>query len=773
MNEATLEARLNKTINDIFPTITPLRIKHQHTFTLRLGHANIVVDGKNKNRLQGRLDVLILIDDKPVLVIELKAPGLGLNNEDRDQVCSYARLLNPMPPLFVTSDGNQTIIYKNHDKSVLNGNSLDESTIQKQLHNASVLAQEEEEEAIKALLSKDPSLWKDIIRRQTVSALKDLKGTAHDLSRPIISEFSITRQIVQKLRSLLEKSEPLIILTGPPLSGKTNILAQLCENPGSIIIPLYIDASSLSYGIWQHVANMFANELFIEPSSEKIRHWISRSLGGLKNVRLILIIDGWLPENGKLRESIEELISHSKKGSFGVLIALETNYYEKLATIPGRKTATSIGRIATKVEVTDLNDREFDFAVKTLKNQYEAVPLEGARYNREYRRPRLYRILASLLEAKHLSSSSTSMNADSLICLPSIVDIFMLDRVWKAYADDPELTGDFYRIAEAFLEERTHQAEPDWIICFEQFGRLVISLDTAEEILGSDRLQRLLKYGYLGYCRTDTRILVIVKTPELLAVAAAHVISKMLLSLADDNMIYKSLISAVKAFPLWDLVGAMAIFEYVRNRPEHILLFINELMADPPIETRLTKGARGVVITSQGPVNMQLNKEVSEVMLGNMQPWLILSHLAAAPIIDIDKDQPINSTIFSVVGASKYFLHRTDTEPLEEIKGFHFHELPGRGSVICGSMGIVEPITQAIIAQFKFGSADLVTLAKWAVQEDRYYLVWRLIAAANVASGSESEEIAKNAVQVLQISKAYWQKTFDSDIVKILEHLSQ
>lgn len=45
MNEATLEARLNGELNRLFPSLAKLNITHQKSFSLRLGHNQITVNG--------------------------------------------------------------------------------------------------------------------------------------------------------------------------------------------------------------------------------------------------------------------------------------------------------------------------------------------------------------------------------------------------------------------------------------------------------------------------------------------------------------------------------------------------------------------------------------------------------------------------------------------------------------------------------------------------------------------------------------------------------
>lgn len=70
MNEATLEARLNGVLHALSPTVDKLRIKHQTTFVLQLGHRAIQIDGEVRDDARGRLDVLIDTDTTPIMPLE-------------------------------------------------------------------------------------------------------------------------------------------------------------------------------------------------------------------------------------------------------------------------------------------------------------------------------------------------------------------------------------------------------------------------------------------------------------------------------------------------------------------------------------------------------------------------------------------------------------------------------------------------------------------------------------------------------------------------------
>ncbi|NFL85841.1 hypothetical protein FDB24_02085 [Clostridium botulinum] len=175
-------------------------------------------------------------------VLELKRPGKVITDDDCDQGISYARLITPMPPLVIVSNGKETFFYKTIDKSQLQIKTIDEDAIEELFRHAFLCAESSMDAAIKFLLGKEKSLWKEIVNNYTNDAIDRLKGTITDFTMPLTDEFNLKRGIVQQIFKLLKK-EKLIVLEGNPLSGKTNVLYQLYKNKNkNHIIPFYIDA---------------------------------------------------------------------------------------------------------------------------------------------------------------------------------------------------------------------------------------------------------------------------------------------------------------------------------------------------------------------------------------------------------------------------------------------------------------------------------------------------------------------------------------------------
>ena len=101
--EAQLETRAKEALLKSLPWLDGKSIKQQVSFTIRFGHAVVTVNGKERERIIGRADILVSVDGKPTLVLELKRPGLGINEDDVEQGLSYARVLQRHAPRIPTS----------------------------------------------------------------------------------------------------------------------------------------------------------------------------------------------------------------------------------------------------------------------------------------------------------------------------------------------------------------------------------------------------------------------------------------------------------------------------------------------------------------------------------------------------------------------------------------------------------------------------------------------------------------------------------------------
>src|ERR1700722_20293680 len=128
MNEATFESRLAGVLERLFPGHLSSQIETQRVFTLRLGHRTFDVNGLD-SLVRGRGDVILSLVGKPVLMLELKAPGIELTDADLRQVLTYARLHEPMVPIVAITNGAPTRLHSTFDGEPIEDETLDEQKL--------------------------------------------------------------------------------------------------------------------------------------------------------------------------------------------------------------------------------------------------------------------------------------------------------------------------------------------------------------------------------------------------------------------------------------------------------------------------------------------------------------------------------------------------------------------------------------------------------------------------------------------------------------------
>ncbi len=762
MNEATFEAQLNGELKKVFPTLNHLKITHQKVFTLRLGHHIIGLNALERERLYGRSDVLIEYENKPLAIIELKRKGHAITLDDKEQGISYARLITPMPPLVIVTNGDTVKFYKAYDKTELQFKSIDEQAIETLFCDAINCAAKEHDEAVNILIGKQPDIWTKIIKESTNVVFEGRKGEVVDFTYPLIKDVVFKRKIVTDLGNLICSGEKLISLIGPPLSGKTNVLYQLCTSSEfDKIVPIYIDASITLHGIFKHLAMQFSRTLFKNMSVEEVRQWVLTAFRNNVDGQLVIVIDGWSTcAKDEIMKDVEELILLSDNNNISIVISMDDTTFKQVSYIPGRPTKTELGRRAKQVNLLPIDKEEIENIAEYIFEKYSACFHNGAFYNTEYRHPRILRILlASLYKSRNGKKLESDDERTKFFSLPSLTDVAVISSCWDKFATDTILRTDMKFLAKAHvLDESNRQMYPELAIM--SHGRGHITWETSEGTLGNERLNRLLEQGILERINGPRgKELVLPKTPELLSIAAGYYISQealILLSQGQFEQAYDFIIDSSFPLPLGDIAAAKALIEISISNVQAFTDIVNRLLEDKPSESNLGEGSLVCAdFPGIGIINLRFGEGMNETAIGNYHPWLILSQIACLPIGDENGGRNIHLRILATLGSYSGLLRRPDDFHNYDLEGLHFHDIEGRGSMLCRKVGIVEPITYAIQQGFYSMPEEMLKLCDWAKQNDAYHLIWRITTAAHTTATCVNEKISKASEHAISLLDSY------------------
>jgi hypothetical protein len=92
-----------------------------------------------------------------------------------------------------------------------------------------------------------------------------------------------------------------------------------------------------------------------------------------------------------------------------------------------------------------------------------------------------------------------------------------------------------------------------------------------------------------------------------------------------------------------------------------------------------------LLTTDRKGIRLHFGEGMDERVRGDMQPWLVLSHLAVIPADGGDDGTSVNMGIFVRIGNSEDLIYKPSPGKLSDIAGLHFHDVPGVGSLLCSS----------------------------------------------------------------------------------------
>ena len=759
MNESTFETHLAACISNVFPTIAASSIETQTVLPLKLGHRILAIDGP-ASYANGRADIVLRIGGKPTVLLELKAPGIELTEEDLSQAVSYSRLHEPMIPIVVLTNGSDVQIYSSFDRSPIEGASLDEARIVAVVSASSKQASLSVEQAIRNLLEGNPEIWAAAIRSRTEESIKEMEGSIADFTLPLWEHFRFPRKASVQLAHAFEQGERVLALVAPPISGKTNVIAEFCERAeafGNAV--LYIDCLQTS-NLLEEVANALTDSFGASVSADKAYDWLRIGIGDQREdrPRLILVLDSLVPEDANDLIKQATGILKNVGNNVRILFSLTDPALEKIRFTPGRTTLTKLGRDTKVLLLRSLDDGEIDVAARNLSALFRIELPPGSRFESSMREPRILRMLIAM------HGPVTDIPDGMHGRLPSIVPSDVLVELWDTTAGATELRSDLIALAEAYLEDEDERAKSSELTIM-SIGVGTMTTQTAQKVLGEVVFQRLLQNGYIKRMNGAGQMLIVPTVPELLSAALVSILQKAVVTISEsdgDEAAITALLRFTSGIPLGDRVAALVLQHLVSHRPSLFNSMFFALLEDEPKQEEMRPGSFLMQLVHGEPAKMRYvdnsirieQKDGTEVVFpldeedgpmhttSNLHPWNILSHLAYAPVgmVQDGQELPLGPGIMDRIGRFRSTLKNFGAATISDQVGNYEHNLPGFGTVPCPARGIVEPIVYAMqLAIQRYGSL-MEKFVNESIEDGDPALLMRLyVAASSLEEISEPE----------------------------------
>lgn len=782
MNEATFEAHLATTLATLLPTVASSRIVAQPVFTIRLGK-RVFTEHCAASFAAGRADVAVHIDEQPTLMVELKAPDVALTDDDVSQGISYARLHEPMIPILVVTNGSDTQIYSVFDRSALHGDTLDELRITAVLRTSARQAVLSREEAIRSLLEGSPSVWAKALRTRSEEALAELEGDLDDLEYPLCRQFQLPRKATVQLAHALSKGERSVALVGPPISGKTNVLAELCRRSEEFdFVPLYVDCLQAS-DLLAEVSYALTDSFGASVPANKVYDWLRIGIGDTRQgrPRVVLILDSLTPQQSEQLIKQASTLVRNTGPNVGILMALTETALETVRFAPGRTTLTKLGRDTKVLVLQDLDDDEIGIATHNLAAAANIELPSAYSFDAPMRQPRILRLMVASDDS--LRDVPAGMHGR----VPSIVPTDVLKELWRRTGSATQLQADLSELAEAYthdLDVRSKSAELTLI----SHGIGAISLKTAQKTMTQGAIDRLTQQGHVKQVSGAGQMLLVPTVPELLGAAtipvlkaAMHEANKSAGASAAGTILQQQTIG----LPLGDRVAALALQTILPENPALFSSIFGSLMDDEPRREPLKEGSFLMQLPTGDPVEMTYvgdslrirtddgretvipldrDDEESSTVTVNLHPWNILSHLAYAALGFVREGAtvPLGPIIMQHVGRFRSTLKNFGpAQATPERAAIYEHSLPGFGSVPCPARGIVEPIVYAMQLGFLRFGETMEELAAAAITQGDPAFLMRLYVAASSLQEIADPEVKRRSVRTTNEISAALDKVFE------------
>ncbi|GBG04083.1 hypothetical protein AZSI13_34100 [Azospira sp. I13] len=718
--ESDLEARIQGTIARIFPWIGSNSLRHQLRFSIKFGRANVMIDGRNASSAEARLDILVSDGETPLAILELKREGARLSDADEQQGLSYARLLQPSPPLVIVTNGDDTRLLASHNGAPLDSGIFGSEQLKNLISAASTVATGDLRRAVDTLLGQGGRLWVNAIRIATESMVADMCGAWNDYLQPFVRDFLIPRKATQEvLSNLRRKSGPRVtIIDGPPLAGKSSVIREVAELAARSddLCVLLMETDQEGEGVFQRLANLFSVELGWPATSDDIRAWLRGASVREVGPRLVVAIDGSNVVGEQVRRDIEELISDQFGSELQILLGLDDSFTGSVMFNETRRKRTRIGRNAAVVTVGILDDDEFKSACQALA-QLNMRFMPGAESSGEYRSPWLLRAIAAGV------SIDPEISEDMVVALPPLLGLDLIANARHHFSDD-DLRSGYRKLARCILMDAKDMSRPAHL-ALESMMIYVVRTATTKAEFDHGEIRAMRNAGVVRKTiHASGEDVIIARLPEAMAAELASTLAKELAGRVKSNIAKaaKWFLRTSARLPLGDVVAAQAVIDAAQLLEGIPLAFLNELLKDCPRQEKVSPGTRAAMYwPSIGTVSLRFNKDGSVVasapgcmpleldispderdemsMQIGGQGWLVLSHLAGLQLLAVGDDGRFvgsaTPALLLEIGSCPVPLRRPSV--LEADHGSWTHHVPDQGKVVCHRSGIIEPITLALL----------------------------------------------------------------------------
>lgn len=761
--ETDLEVQLNRAIRLAFPWLPENSLRHQLKFRVQIGRKSVEVDG-TKGSYEAKADAIVYRNNDPLAVLELKRTDQKLSANDELQGLSYAKLHNPSPPLVVVTNGTDVKIIETYTGKPWKPESETEAALQAYLQSASKVAKADLKAAVEALMGNAPSVWMPAIRFETEARIESLSGTWDDTRLPFVKGWVLPRRATSIILEGALSGRKMSLLVGPPLSGKSNVLKEICEQTQDhpSLAALYLEAGC-GGGVYQSLADVLSRALDWPVTPMEAREWLVQVSKSTEH-KLLILVDDIDPQDLEARRSLEDLLSHTFGPGLALALTAHESAAERLCKSKNLLGSSPIGRVAEWVDLGPLTDEEFIAAALMLQER-KVLITKGAEASGEFREPWVLRaVVGNILETLESAPDDTCGS------VPPQLSLDLIQTARRRFTTQ-EVLRLYQAMAMAILDDAKDPAK-DSPLLLESLDNFVVRRSTLKRHLESEEINESIAVGFLRAAMhsSETPILY-VRLPDLVASELARVVARELSALAERHEEAVSfLVNVATLLPVGDIIAAQAVVDVMARTGQLPYDIFSGLLDLHPRKTPLEPGVKialnhpslgyvtmefkhgGVVeIVKDGRVHTQVIEEGEfGVFQDAIYPWLILSHLASQPIVGVNEDgdvEHLTPEILLTIGAANMPLRKPGRT--EASRRAAVHDMPD-GSMICHAAGFQEQVTHSIFEYLSTVGDGANDWIEKALKDGSKFLLCRIHIALTAASKLANQKVAAWAKATLE-----------------------
>lgn len=228
-------------------------ISFEKSFPIRLGKFTARVDTQKQiTTASPRLDVLVKHNGTNIFVIEVKNDSIDLGDDDKEQAINYARIVHPMAPFAIVTNGKDTKIYETKTTNEVS------KTFKFKGYEIGTDLEDLYEQAFQFFIGYSSENVKLFCKSQFIEAAKTIIGSASERHKKFIPELYASRTALDDAFNIFMQSDKVVFaVVGESGAGKTCEMCGMAMKYQSQYPVIFYRGFNLVDGLTKNIATDF------------------------------------------------------------------------------------------------------------------------------------------------------------------------------------------------------------------------------------------------------------------------------------------------------------------------------------------------------------------------------------------------------------------------------------------------------------------------------------------------------------------------------------